>query len=126
MRQWAPLVRQLQQELKQHAGATQAGDCGTAGAHARAAHPELHLRQAAAEVLRCCCRTNVTTHHLQRDDPPEAVGPFSYFTRSNPHGPDTILRRCIASGMQQLVLSAEAMQADAAAASRLLGLEAQG
>lgn len=38
VRQWAPLVQQLQQELKQHAGATQAGDCSAAAEHAHAAH----------------------------------------------------------------------------------------
>ncbi|WIA09240.1 hypothetical protein OEZ85_008648 [Tetradesmus obliquus] len=60
---------------------------------------------------------------VQLDDPPEQVGPFLYFSTSNPHGPDTILRRCTASGGQQVVLSAGIMQQDAAQASRLLGVE---
>lgn len=63
---------------------------------------------------------------VQLDDPPEQVGPFLYFSTSNPHGPDTILRRCTASGGQQVVLSAGIMQQDAAQASRLLGLEVLG
>jgi hypothetical protein len=63
---------------------------------------------------------------LQRDDPPEQVGPFLYFTRSNLHGQDTILRRCTASGGQQVVLSAGIMQQDAAQVSRLLGVEVHG
>jgi hypothetical protein len=63
---------------------------------------------------------------LQLDDPPEQVGPFLYYTRSSPHGQDTILRRCTASGGQQVVLSAGIMQQDAAQASHLLGVEVLG
>ncbi|KAF6262571.1 hypothetical protein COO60DRAFT_615609 [Scenedesmus sp. NREL 46B-D3] len=63
---------------------------------------------------------------VQLDDPPEQVGPFLYYSRSNPHAQDTILRRCTASGGQQVVLSAGIMQQDAAQVSRLLGVEVQG
>jgi hypothetical protein len=54
------------------------------------------------------------------------VGSFLYFSRSNPHGQDSILRRCTAGGGQQVVLSAGIMRQDAAQVSRVLGVEVHG
>jgi len=63
---------------------------------------------------------------LQQDDPPEGVGAYQYSTHSNPTGQDTITRMCSSTGQQQILLSAAAMQADARAATKMLGCTVQG
>lgn len=63
---------------------------------------------------------------LQHDDPPEQVGSYKYCSHHNPHGPDTVSRWHATTGQQEVVLSADIMQEDAARLTRLLNVPVQG
>lgn len=63
---------------------------------------------------------------LQLADLPEQVGQYSYWTVTNPHGQDTVMRRVGQAGHEQVVLSAATLQADAHKLSDLLGLSVAG
>eukprot|EP00878_Enallax_costatus_P038955 GHUV01044459.1.p1 GENE.GHUV01044459.1~~GHUV01044459.1.p1 ORF type:complete len:505 (+),score=167.38 GHUV01044459.1:538-2052(+) len=62
----------------------------------------------------------------QHSDAPERVGQYEYWAEYKPHGQDTILRRHLGIGQQQVLLSADVLQQDAAALRDVLGVPVSG
>lgn len=66
----------------------------------------------------CLCR--------QHADPPETVGQFEYWTEDNPHGHDSVKRRCLSTNQEQVLLSEAVLRDEAAQLSKMLRVPVAG